>query len=61
MGFFEGLACLDGDGSVYVGPGEFGDDIFGEEVAAEGGHGVVDPAAFGGGVAPQMMVGVDDW
>ena len=60
MGFFEGLASLHGDGSVDVGVGEFVYEVQGQEVAANGGHAVVDPSIFGGGVAPEMMVGVGD-
>jgi hypothetical protein len=61
VGFFQDLAGLDGYGSVYVGLGEFVDEVCGQEIAAECGHAVVDPAVFGGGVLPEMMVGVDDW
>ncbi len=60
MGFFEGLAGLNGDGTVYFGVCEFGYEVGGEKVATEGGHRVVDPRVFGGDVAPEVMVGVND-
>ena len=58
-GFDEGLASLNGDDGVDLG----GPDLFGEvgreKVTANGGHGVVDPAIFGGRVVPDVMVRVD--
>ncbi len=59
FGLFDGLAGLDGDGAGDFGGGGFGDEVGGLEVAAEGLLGVVDPAVFGGGVAPEVVVGVD--
>jgi molybdopterin converting factor small subunit len=60
VGFLECLAGLDADGAVDLCVRQLCDEVLGEKVAAEGGHAVVDPAVFGGGVLPEMMVRVDD-
>ena len=57
---FERLPRLYGHSSVYAGVGEFDDKVCGQEIAAQCGHTVVDPFVFGGGVAPEVVMCIDD-
>ena len=60
MCLFESLPCLHGHGSVDACLRELNSQIFGQEITAQRRHLVVDPVVFGGGVAPEMVMRVDD-
>ncbi len=59
VGLFEGLAGLDGDGSVDPGGLQRREEVGGEEVAAEGGERAYEPVELARGEVPEVVVGVD--
>jgi hypothetical protein len=60
MRLVEGLPRLDCHGTVYTGAGEFGDEVWQQEIAAQCGHAIVNPPIFGGRVVPEVVVCIDD-